>query len=177
MCTSMLNWRNARMGSVRSVSKRSAGLMLFRRHDEGDGLEVMLVHMGGPFWARKDEGAWSIPKGEHGAGEEPLAVARREFEEEIGRPAPDGPLLELGEVRQSGGKVVTAWALEADIDVSEIESNSFEIEWPPRSGRMREFPEVDRAGWFDVETARTKLVRAQVGLLDALLERLGSRSD
>ena len=162
--------------------RRSAGLLLYRRRagagvDAGGGgdggdVEVMLVHMGGPFWARKDEGAWSIPKGEHGSDEEPLAVARREFEEEIGRPPPEGPLLELGEVRQSGGKVVRAWALEADIDVSEIESNSFELEWPPRSGRMREFPEVDRAEWFDVETARLKLVRAQGGLLDALAAAL-----
>ncbi|HYI98972.1 MAG TPA: NUDIX domain-containing protein [Thermoleophilaceae bacterium] len=157
------------------MPKRSAGLLLFRRSGDAEGagsVEVMLVHMGGPFWARKDEGAWSIPKGEYGDGEEPLAVARREFEEEIGRPPPDGPLLELGEVRQSGGKVVTAWALEADIDVTEIESNTFEMEWPPRSGRMREFPEVDRADWFDLDTARAKLVRAQVGLLDALRERL-----
>lgn len=152
------------------MPKRSAGLLLFRR--EGEGVEVMLVHMGGPFWARKDEGAWSIPKGEYGDGEEPVAVARREFEEEIGRPPPEGPLLELGEVRQSGGKVVTAWALEADIDVGEIESNTFEMEWPPRSGRMREFPEVDCAGWFDLDTARVKLVGAQAGLLGALRERL-----
>jgi predicted NUDIX family NTP pyrophosphohydrolase len=158
---------------LRSVSKRSAGLLLFRRGEGG--IEVMLAHMGGPFWARKDEGAWSIPKGEYAAGEEPLAVARREFEEEIGRPPPEGPLLELGEVRQSGGKVVTAWALEADIDVSEIASNTFELEWPPRSGRVREFPEVDCADWFDVETARSKLVRAQAGLLDALHERLTQR--
>jgi predicted NUDIX family NTP pyrophosphohydrolase len=162
-----------------TLPRRSAGLLLFRRRgsEQGTeaGVEVMLVHMGGPFWARKDEGAWSIPKGEYGDDEEPLAVARREFEEEIGRPPPAGPLLELGEVRQSGGKVVAAWALEADVEVSEIESNTFEIEWPPRSGRMREFPEVDRADWFDLDTARTKLVRAQGGLLDALLERLGSR--
>jgi predicted NUDIX family NTP pyrophosphohydrolase len=156
--------------------------LLFRRGGDergpaggGGGIEVMLVHMGGPFWARRDEGAWSIPKGEYGDGEEPLAVARREFEEEIGRRPPEGPLLELGEVRQSGGKVVTAWALEADIDVSQIKSNTFEIEWPPRSGRMREFPEVDRADWFDLETARVKLVRAQAALLDALSERLPRR--
>lgn len=160
---------------MHSMPKRSAGLMLFRRRGE-DGLEVMLVHMGGPFWARKDQGAWSIPKGEHEADEEPLAVARREFEEEIGRPPPDGPLIELGTVRQSGGKVVAAWALEADVDVTEIESNTFELEWPPRSGRMREFPEVDRADWFDLETARRKLVRAQAGLLEALRDRLDASS-
>jgi predicted NUDIX family NTP pyrophosphohydrolase len=156
------------------MPKRSAGLLLYRRRSDGE-VEVMAVHMGGPAWARKDEGAWSIPKGEYSADEDPLRVARREFEEEIGRPPPEGPLLALGEIRQAGGKVVTAWALEADIDVSEIESNTFELEWPPRSGRLREFPEVDRAGWFDVETARRKLVRAQGCLLDALRERLEKR--
>ena len=152
-------------------------MLLYRRRATeggGDGIEVMLVHMGGPFWIGRDEGAWSIPKGGYEADEEPLAAARREFEEEVGRPPPDGPLLELGEVRQSGRKIVTAWALEADIDVSEIESNTFELEWPPRSGRVREYPEVDRAGWFDLETARVKLVRAQGGLLDTLLELLDS---
>ena len=145
---------------------RSAGILLHRSRDGA--LEVLLVHPGGPFWARKDEGAWSIPKGEHGDDEEPLAVARREFEEEIGRPPPEGPLLELGEVRQSGGKVVAAWALEADVDVSEIESNSFEIEWPPRSGRMQSFPEIDRAEWFTLADAREKLNPAQVEFLDRL---------
>jgi predicted NUDIX family NTP pyrophosphohydrolase len=157
------------------MPRSSAGLLLHRRGANGE-LEVMLVHMGGPFWARKDERAWSIPKGEYGADEEPLAVARREFEEEIGRPAPEGPLVELGEVRQSGGKVVTAWALEADIDVSEIASNTFTMEWPRGSGRFQEFPEVDRAGWFDIETASAKLVRAQTALLDTLRERIGDSS-
>jgi predicted NUDIX family NTP pyrophosphohydrolase len=154
--------------------KRSAGLLLYRR-SRGGGVEVMAVHMGGPFWARKDEGAWSIPKGEHEPGEDSLTVARREFAEEIGQEVPSGPMVELGEVRQSGGKVVTAWALEADIDVTRIESNTFEIEWPPRSGRMQEFPEADRAEWFDIETARRKLVKGQVPLLDALLERIDRR--
>ncbi len=155
-------------------SKRSAGLLLYRRTD-GGGVEVMAVHMGGPFWARKDEGAWSIPKGEHEPDEDSLTVARREFAEEIGQEVPSGPMVELGEVRQSGGKVVTAWALEADIDVTRIESNTFEIEWPPRSGRKQEFPEADRAEWLDIETARRKLVKGQVPLLDALLERIDQR--
>ncbi len=155
-----------------TVPRRSAGLLLYRRRADGE-LEVMVAHMGGPFWGKKDEGAWTIPKGEYGDGEEPLAAARREFEEEIGRPPPDGPVVDLGEVKQSGGKLVRAWALEGDIDVGEIESNTFEVEWPPRSGRMRTFPEVDRAEWVDLETAGRKLVRAQTGLLDALRERLG----
>jgi predicted NUDIX family NTP pyrophosphohydrolase len=152
------------------VPRTSAGLLLFRRGAEG--VELMIAHMGGPFWARKDDGAWSIPKGEYGPAGDPLAAAKREFEEEIGQPPPDGPLVELGEVRQSSGKVVTAWALEADIDVSEIESNTFTLEWPRGSGQMQEFPEVDRAGWFDVETARAKLVKGQVELVDRLLAAL-----
>jgi predicted NUDIX family NTP pyrophosphohydrolase len=153
------------------TQRRSAGLLLYRRNADGE-LEVMLGHMGGPFWTRKDEGAWSIPKGEYLADEDALAAARREFEEEIGRPVPKGPLIDLGEVRQAAGKIVTAWALEADIDVSRIESNTFEMEWPKGSGQMREFPEVDRAEWLDVETARRKLVRAQTEFLDRLAERL-----
>ena len=132
----------------------------------------MLVHMGGPFWQSKDEGAWSIPKGEHGPDEDALAAALREFREEIGRDAPRGDALDLGEVRQSGGKHVRAWALEGDLDVSVIESNTFELEWPPRSGRLQRFPEADRAGWFDVDTARRKLVKGQVPLLARLVERL-----
>ena len=130
------------------------------------------MHPGGPFWQKKDEAAWSIPKGEHRSSEDPLAVARREFEEEIGQPAPPGEPLDLGEIRQAGGKRVRAWAVEADVDVSVITSNTFEIEWPPRSGRMQAFPEVDRAAWFDLETAQRKLVKGQVPLLEALVERL-----
>jgi predicted NUDIX family NTP pyrophosphohydrolase len=153
------------------MPRRSAGLLL---HREGpDGLEVMLVHMGGPFWQGKDEGAWSIPKGEHGPDEDPLAAARREFQEEIGREPPEGEPVELGEVRQAGGKRVAAWALRGDLDVSRIESNTFTVEWPPRSGRMREFPEVDRAEWVDLETARRKLVKGQVPLIDRLAELAG----
>jgi len=149
---------------------RSAGLLLYRRR-EGR-IEVLLGHMGGPFWARKDERAWSIPKGEHPEAEDALAAARREFAEETGTPPPDGPTLDLGEVRQSGGKRVTAWAVEGDLDPSAVKSNTFLLEWPPRSGRRQEFPEIDRAGWFDLDTARRKIVKGQVALVDRLEERL-----
>jgi predicted NUDIX family NTP pyrophosphohydrolase len=133
----------------------------------------MLAHMGGPFWAGKDRGAWSIPKGEYEPGEDALAAARREFVEELGHEVPVGETLELGEVTQAGGKRIHAWALEGDIDASQITSNTFEMEWPPRSGRRRRFPEIDRAGWFDLDTARGKLVKGQVHLLDMLAARLG----
>jgi len=146
------------------VPRRSAGLLLFRR----PGPEVLLVHPGGPFWARKDRAAWSIPKGEIEPGEEPPDVARREFSEELGLPVPPGELSDLGEVRQAGGKVVRAYALEGDLDAGAISSNSFEMEWPPRSGRRAAFPEVDRAAWFDLATAREKLVPGQVPLLERL---------
>ena len=151
---------------------RSAGLLLYRRR-EGR-IEVLLGHMGGPFWARKDERAWSIPKGEHPEAEDALAAARREFAEETGTPPPDGPTLDLGEVRQSGGKRVTAWAVEGDLDPSAVKSNTFLLEWPPRSGRRQEFPEIDRAGWFDLDTARRKIVKGQVALVDRLEERLSA---
>lgn len=145
----------------------SAGLLVYRR--QVDGVEVLLGHMGGPFWARKDERAWSIPKGEHTGDQDPLAAAQREFEEELGSPAPSGPGYEpLGSVRQRGGKVVTAWAVEADLDVSAIVSNTFEMEWPPKSGRRQSFPEIDRAEWFGLATARLKIVSGQVALLDRL---------
>ena len=144
----------------------SAGLLLYRRGSE---LEVLLAHMGGPFWARKDAGAWTIPKGEYAADEDPLDAARREWREELGSPAPDGPMLDLGEVRQKAGKIVRAWALEGDFDVTTLVSNTFEIEWPPRSGRRASFPEVDRAEWFDLGTARTKIVAAQTEFLDRLV--------
>ena len=146
------------------MPRRSAGLLLFRR----PGPEVLLVHPGGPFWARKDRAAWSIPKGEIEPGEEPPDVARREFSEELGLPVPPGELTDLGEVRQAGGKVVHAYALEGDLDPGAISSNSFETEWPPRSGRRAAFPEVDRAAWFDLATAREKLVPGQVPLLERL---------
>jgi predicted NUDIX family NTP pyrophosphohydrolase len=134
-------------------------------------IEVLIGHMGGPFWAPKDNGAWSIPKGEHTALERPLQAARREFEEELGYAAPGGEPLHLGAVRQPHGKIIEVWALEGDIDVSEIHGNTFEMQWPPGSGEMREFPEIDRAGWFDLDHARRKLVPGQVPFLDEL-ERL-----
>jgi predicted NUDIX family NTP pyrophosphohydrolase len=148
--------------------KRSAGLLLYRVRDRR--LEVFIAHMGGPFWAKKDEGGWSIVKGEYGEHEDPFAAARREFLEETGSEPPDGPTLELGEVRQPSGKKIAAWAVEADFDASDIRSNTFTIEWPRGSGRQREFPEIDRAGWFDTQTARRKLVKGQVPFID-LLER------
>jgi predicted NUDIX family NTP pyrophosphohydrolase len=151
--------------------RRSAGLLLYRTGSgEGSGeLEVLLVHPGGPAWARRDDGAWSIPKGEYENDEDPLAAARREFAEELGSPAPGGDETELGEVRQKSGKVVTGWAVAGDLDVSDITSNTFTMEWPPRSGRMREFPEVDRAQWFTADEARAKLNPAQVPFIDRLL--------
>ena len=133
---------------------------------------MLLVHPGGPLWARRDVGVWSIPKGEYADGEEPLAAARREFAEELGTPAPEGEALELGEIRQRSGKRVVAWALAGDLDATQARSNTFLMQWPPRSGRMQEFPEVDRAEWFGVTEAREKLNPAQVELLDRLLARL-----
>jgi len=153
------------------VAARSAGLLLYRM--AGGALEVLLVHPGGPFWAKKDLGAWSIPKGEYGDGEDPRACALREFEEELGSPAPGEALLELGEVTQRNRKVVTAWALEGDLDAGAIHSNTFELEWPPRSGRMQAFPEVDRAAWFSVANARERVNPTQAAFLDRLAERLG----
>jgi predicted NUDIX family NTP pyrophosphohydrolase len=154
------------------MARRSAGILLYRRR--GGEVEVLLVHPGGPLWARRDAGAWSIPKGEYGEGEDPLAVALRELEEETGQRPPAGGLVPLGEVRQRGGKVVTAWAALGDLDADAITSNSFTLEWPPRSGVRREFPEVDRAGWFDPATAREKLLAAQAELVDRLLAVLGT---
>jgi predicted NUDIX family NTP pyrophosphohydrolase len=153
------------------MAKRSAGLLLYRRGARG--LEVLLVHPGGPFWVNRDLGAWSIPKGEYEQGEDPLAAALREFREETGQEPPRaGDLLELGTVRQRGGKVITAWAAAGDLDPAAIASGTFEIEWPPRSGNRREFPEVDRAGWFDPDTAREKLLAAQAELVDRLLAKV-----
>ena len=137
------------------------------------GIEVLLVHPGGPFWKRRDEGAWSIPKGEIEPGEEPIDVARREFQEELGLPAPDGDVTPLGSVKQAGGKVVHAWAVRSDVDVSRVRSVMFDLEWPPRSGEKVAFPEVDRAEWFALPAARHKVVRGQVPILDTLAERLG----
>jgi predicted NUDIX family NTP pyrophosphohydrolase len=150
------------------MPKSSAGILLYRvRAGEP---EVLLVHPGGPFWARKDRGAWSIPKGEYEEGDDPRAAALREFEEETGRPLDAGELAALGKIKQRGGKVVTAWAAEGDLDPAAITSNTFQLEWPPRSGRMREFPEVDRAQWFALPEARTKILPAQEELLDRLVD-------
>jgi predicted NUDIX family NTP pyrophosphohydrolase len=151
---------------------RSAGILLYRR--SAGALELLLVHPGGPFWARKDDGAWSIPKGEHADGEDPLDCARREFEEETGTVPPVGALVALGEVRQRSGKRVSAWAAEGDLDADAVHSNTFTVEWPPRSGRMQEFPEVDRAGWFAPEDARRALVPAQAEFVDRLVAHLES---
>lgn len=150
------------------MRRRSAGIVLYRMRDHR--LEVLLVHPGGPLWSRRDDGAWSIPKGEYGDGEDPLVAARREFEEELGVPAPSGRPRELGEVRQRSGKLVRAWALAGDLDAEAVTSNTAEIEWPPRSGRMIEIPEVDRAEWFALDRARSKINPAQVALLDRLGE-------
>ena len=154
-----------------AAAKRSAGLLVF--HRAAAGIEVLLGHMGGPFWARKDAGAWSIPKGEYDADEPPQAAARREFSEELGMPPPDGPLIELGEVRQAGGKTVSAWAVEGDLDPADVVPGTFRLDWPRGSGRIQEFPEVDRVAWFDLDSARAKVVSAQRDLLDRLVRRLG----
>jgi predicted NUDIX family NTP pyrophosphohydrolase len=147
-------------------AKKSAGLLLFR--ETAAGLEVLLVHPGGPFWAKKDDGSWSIPKGEFGDGEEPLAAAKREFEEEMGV-APAGDFIPLKSLKQPSGKLVFAWALRSDFDPSRLKSNMFSMEWPPRSGRQQEFPEVDKAAWFGVEAARRKILKGQEPFLDQLL--------
>jgi predicted NUDIX family NTP pyrophosphohydrolase len=150
----------------------SAGILLYRRG--AGGLEVLLVHPGGPFWARRDEGVWSIPKGEYVDGEDPLDAARREFAEELGAPAPEGEPIELGEITQRAGKRVRAWALAGDIDASAIHSNTVMIEWPPRSGRSLEIPEVDRGEWLSLADARVKVNPAQVELLDRLQAALSA---
>ncbi len=152
----------------------SAGILLYRLR--GDGPEVLLVHPGGPLWARKDAGAWSIPKGEYDDGEEPLSAARREFQEELGSALPAGEPLDLGEIRQRSGKRVSAWAQAGELDVDMVRSNTFELEWPPRSGRTREFPEVDRAEWFPLALARERINPAQAELLDRLAAALARGS-
>lgn len=152
------------------MPRRSAGLLLYRRQN---GVEVFLVHPGGPFWAKKDLGTWSIPKGEYGEGEDPLAAARREFAEETGqsisgRSPVSGPFLDLGSVRQPGGKLVSAWAVEGDLDPAPLVSNTCAIEWPPRSGKTIEIPEVDRGAWFTLPEARARILAGQRPFLDAL---------
>ena len=149
------------------MPRLSSGILLFRRAPE---LQVLLGHMGGPFWAKKDEHAWSIPKGEHGPDEDALAAARREFAEETGSPAPED-LVPLGVVK--GSKTLTVWAAEGDLDADAVVSNTFDLEWPPRSGQVQQFPEIDRAAWFDLATARTKLVKGQLPFLDRLVDAVG----
>jgi predicted NUDIX family NTP pyrophosphohydrolase len=158
------------------MAKRSAGVLLWKR-ERGE-IRVLLLHPGGPFWAKKDDGAWSIPKGEFNDGEDALAVARRELVEELGptakalAAAPDDAFVPLGEIKQKGGKLVTAFALEADFDVTQLASNNFELEWPPRSGRKRAFPEVDRAGWFTLDAARVKILASQLMFVTRVAERI-----
>jgi predicted NUDIX family NTP pyrophosphohydrolase len=149
------------------MARAAAGLLLFRRKTLG--VEVLLVHPGGPLWTRKDEGAWSIPKGEIEAGEDPLRAAQREFEEELGSPV-SGDFIPLTQIRQASGKLVHAWAVEADFDPATLQSGTFSMEWPPRSGRQQHFPEVDRAEWFTIEEAKHKINKGQIPLLDHLLE-------
>lgn len=155
------------------MPRQSAGILLYR--DRDGRLEVLLVHPGGPFWTGKDLGAWSLPKGEHGPDDDPLACALREFEEETGHEPPREGLLALGAVKQRGGKVVTAWAVAGDLDPDTIVSNSFRVQWPPGSGNWKSFPEVDRAGWFDLDSARQKLVSAQAEFVDRLVAALAAR--
>jgi predicted NUDIX family NTP pyrophosphohydrolase len=152
------------------MSRKSAGLLIFR--DVSGDLEVLLAHPGGPFWANKDDGAWSIPKGEIADGEDPAAAARREFAEETGL-RPNGEMISLESVRQSGGKVIHAWAMKHDWDPAGLESNKFSLEWPPKSGRRQDFPEIDRAAWFTLKQARRKILKGQAPLLNKLERKLG----
>ena len=154
------------------MPRKSAGILLYRRRAEGP--EALLVHPGGPFWQKKDLGAWSIPKGEYEDGEDARACALREFEEELGARAPERALAELGTARQAGGKLVTAWAAEGDFDAAALRSNTFTLEWPPRSGAMREFPEVDRADWFPLDEARRRINAAQAVFVDRLEDELAA---
>jgi len=155
------------------AKKNSAGILLHRLR--GSGIEVFLVHPGGPFWAKKDAGAWSIPKGEFEAGEDPLEAAKREFKEETGF-AVAGNFIELTPVKQPGGKVVYAWAVMGDCEADSIKSNTFSLEWPPRSGKRKEFPEVDRAGWFTPEVAREKILKGQLNFLEELKRMIENSS-
>jgi len=152
------------------MTKQSAGLLLYRKAQEV--YEVFLVHPGGPFWAKKDAGSWSAPKGEFEAGEDLLTAAKREFQEETGQQAPSGNYQPLGEIKQSSGKVVHLFALEADIPAGVCQSNTFEMEWPPKSGQRQAFPECDRSQWFPLATAKQKLVKGQVEFIDRLAEKL-----
>jgi predicted NUDIX family NTP pyrophosphohydrolase len=157
------------------ADKQSAGLLLFRQQNAS--VEVLIGHMGGPFWARKDDGGWSIPKGEYGPDEAPLAAALREFEEELGLPAPTTERIDLGSARQSSGKLVAIWATESDLDPDAVVPGTFEMEWPKGSGRIQTFPEIDRVAWFELDQARQKLVAGQRDFLDRLAEKLGLTRD
>jgi predicted NUDIX family NTP pyrophosphohydrolase len=152
--------------------RTSAGILLWRPADAAP--EVLIGHMGGPFWAKKDGGAWSIPKGEYGPGEDPFAVALREFEAELGSPVPAVDFVPLGNLRTTSSKVLVVWAAEGDLDAGRCVSNTFELEWPPRSGRLQQFPEIDRAAWCSLTEAREKLVKGQIGFLDRLQEHLAA---
>lgn len=154
-----------------ATTRRSAGLLLYRRSTDAS-IEVLLGHPGGPLWATRDEGHWTIPKGEIDPDEAAWDVARREFEEETGHRPPDGPPIELGEIRQKGGKLVTAWAVEGDLDPGTAHSNTFLLEWPPRSGRRITVPEIDRVAWFDPDEARRRIKDTQVPFIDRLLDAL-----
>lgn len=148
------------------MAKLSAGLLIYRR--KNNRLEVFLVHPGGPLWAHKDESSWSIPKGEYTSEEEPLDAAKREFVEETSFNVPEGKIIELKPIKQASGKIVSVWAIEGDFDTANLNSNLFSMEWPPKSGKQAQFPEVDRGEWFDVETARTKIFKGHIGFLDEL---------
>jgi predicted NUDIX family NTP pyrophosphohydrolase len=152
------------------MPQRSAGILMYRR--KRGAVEVLLVHPGGPFWKKKDEGAWSIPKGLYEESEDALAAARREFEEETGA-APAGEFIPLGEFRQSSAKIVSVWAVEGEFDVTKLTSNTFALEWPPKSGKINDFPEIDRAAWFSPNEARRKILKGQRSVLDALIAKLG----
>jgi len=154
------------------TARRSAGLLLYRRTPDGR-VEVLLAHPGGPLWAKRDEGVWTVPKGEFHEGEEAWAVARREFEEETGHPPPDGDPIELGEIRQKGGKLVEAWAMEGDLDPATSHSNTFPFQWPPRSGQWITIPEIDRVEWFTPDEARRRIKDTQIPFIDRLHEALG----
>jgi predicted NUDIX family NTP pyrophosphohydrolase len=157
------------------MPKRSSGILMYRHRSPRAGIELLLVHPGGPFWAKRDWGAWSIPKGEYVDGEDALAVAKREFEEETGACPQDGDFIPLGDLVQPGRKIVTAWALEGDFDPSTLKSNQFELEWPPKSGRKAFFPEVDRAGWFSPADARRKILPGQGEFIARLLKAVSEK--